>query len=240
MVVLSEFLSAAQSGLDGAGAAGGGGGAAVGWIAYARRRAGWVVLAGFVGYYLFMGSGKLIFVRYALPLLARLYEQEDRLAEAEQVYGRLVALYPEQADFWSGLGQVQFAVGSHAEALASYTEALARQPDHPVTYNNLAVAYWAMGEEQVALRHWCRAAELDPYYAAPRRNLGIVHAKAGRYAEAIQALEQVLALEPTQADVYFKIAQAYHYGLGQPEQALRYWEGDIGYAAGDADALSVA
>ena len=52
--------------------------AAVGWIAYARRRAGWVVLAGFVGYYLFMGSGKLIFVRYALPLLARLYDQEDR------------------------------------------------------------------------------------------------------------------------------------------------------------------
>ena len=92
----------------------------------------------------------------------------------------------------------------------------------------------------MALRHWCRAAELDPYYAAPRRNLGIVHAKAGRYAEAIQALEQVLALEPTQADVYFKIAQAYHYGLGQPEQALRYWEGGIGYAAGDADALSAA
>ena len=162
------------------------------------------------------------------------------MAEAEQVYGRLVALYPEQADFWSGLGQVQFAVGSHAEALASYTEALARQPDHPVTHNNLAVAYRAMGEEQVALRHWHRAAELDPYYAAPRRNLGIVHAKAGRYAEAIQALEQVLALEPTQADVYFKIAQAYHYGLGQPEQALRYWEGGIGYAAGDADALSAA
>ena len=74
----------------------------------------------------------------------------------------------------------------------------------------------------MALRHWCRAAELDPYYAAPRRNLGIVHAKAGRYAEAIQALEQVLALEPTQADVYFKIAQAYHYGLGQPEP-LRRW-----------------
>jgi len=127
-------------------------------------------------------------------------------------------------------------LGLRTEALASYTEALARQPDHPVTHNNLAVAYRAMGEEQVALRHWHRAAELDPYYAAPRRNLGIVHAKAGRYAEAIQALEQVLALEPTQADVYFKIAQAYHYGLGQPEQALRYWEGGIGYAAGDADA----
>ncbi len=35
-----------------------------------RTQAGWVLVAGLVGYYLFMGSGKLVFVRYALPLMA--------------------------------------------------------------------------------------------------------------------------------------------------------------------------
>jgi len=40
------------------------------WTSRHRRNEEWVVLAGFLAYYLVMGSGRLVYVRYALPLAA--------------------------------------------------------------------------------------------------------------------------------------------------------------------------
>lgn len=171
----------------------------------------------------------------ALEVMAGWYKREGRLEEAARTYTRLVELYPQQIRFWRALAQMKFAAGSHAESVACFVEALARQPDHPLTHNNLAVVYREMGEEQAALDHWRRAAELDPYYAAPNHNIGLLHAMAGRYAEAIRWLDTALARDPTHADVHFRIAKAYQYGLSQPERALYYWQQGIGYQPDDPE-----
>ena len=172
----------------------------------------------------------------ALEMMAQLYKREGRLAEVEQIYRRLVGLYPEQTRFWRMLAEAKFAAGSPAEAVACFAEALARQPGHPLTHNNLAVVYSAAGDEVAAREHWQQAAQLDPFYAEPNRNIGLLHARAGRYVEAIRWLQRALALKPTRADLYFSIAQSYHFGLNQPEQAVRYWQGGIDHQPDDADA----
>ena len=85
----------------------------------------------------------------ALELLARLYEREDRPVEAEQVYRRLVARYPDETRFWHALARLKFAAGKHSEAVVCFAAALERQPAHPLTHNNLAVTYRELGDERV-------------------------------------------------------------------------------------------
>lgn len=87
------------------------GASAIGLALYKPRREVWVVLAGFLAYLLVMGSGKLTFVRYALPLMAL---QAALVAGAVQAVSRfrwrislalLVALEP----LWGSLRLAQIA-----------------------------------------------------------------------------------------------------------------------------------
>jgi tetratricopeptide (TPR) repeat protein len=62
-----------------------------------------------------------------------------------------------------------------------------------------AVAALDAGELDVATRDFADLGAAYPEYSTPLVNLGIAHARAGRLAEAQQALEEAVARDPGQA-----------------------------------------
>ncbi len=73
-----------------------------------------------------------------LQMLARLYERQQRWAEASAVYGELVNLDPFNTEYLNNLGAVYVQVGYFDQAVQAFESALAVDPGHVAAKSNLA------------------------------------------------------------------------------------------------------
>ncbi len=140
-------------------------------------------------------------------MMGRLHETQDRLAEAESSYRRAVALAPAHARAHNNLGAVLHLQGRLAEALESYRRAVELDPDLPEANHNFA----SLGRDPLAFE---RAAEglrrrlaAQPRDAASWNILGNACRELGRHAEAIDAYERAIAIDPQFADAHFSLGQ---------------------------------
>ena len=133
-------------------------------------------------------------IRYAVAL-----EENGRLAEAAEVYRRLLATAPESALVWANLGNVQAARGLQPEAEVAYRNALELDPDQPEALNNLA---WLLLESQGDLDEANELASQavslagpDPYLALD--TLGRIQLAMGQCREATEVFRSALSTAPT-------------------------------------------
>src|ERR1051325_8972534 len=57
--------------------------------------------------------------------------------------------------------------------------------------------------------HLKQAAQLDPTFASPRLSLAKLYIRGERWADAVEELLKVTALEPDSADAYYQLSRAY-------------------------------
>jgi len=94
-----------------------------------------------------------------------------RFPEAEAQYRRALALDPQNADFWTNLGAVQFYTRRFTEAAESFRQALRLQPASGSGYYNLAMCELELGAPAQAHRNLERAVRLDPEHRPAREEL---------------------------------------------------------------------
>ena len=159
---------------------------------------------------------------------------------AEARFRRAIELQPQSAVAHRGLGQILLALGRPQEATEPLARAGELEPRDLAAYTGLAQAWMRLGQPDRAAQVIERSRGLepvsvfdDPVYARQVFSRGIsssrlfnralAHIRDGRYAEAIEGLERVLAARPDDASAHYWIGTA-HQRLGQDEPAIEYLE----------------
>jgi tetratricopeptide (TPR) repeat protein len=109
--------------------------------------------------------------------------------EAEDAYGRAIALDPGHADAHVNLGRLLHERRAPAAAEDHYRKALAIDPGHAVATFNLGVALEDLGRVREAIASYERAIALDANNADAHYNLAGLYEKRGEKAEAVRHLK---------------------------------------------------
>lgn len=131
----------------------------------------------------------------------------------------------------------QLKGGEVEPALASLEELVAADPRNPVFRGELARAFRTRGELGRAVPLYRQAAEDAPGDPDAWYNLAATLQEAGRPAEARQALERALRLDPTRSEAHNTLALAL-LAEGKAEEALRELQAAVALDARDATALN--
>jgi tetratricopeptide (TPR) repeat protein len=128
--------------------------------------------------------------------LAALYQQSKRWNDAAQAYEGLVAVRPDNVDFYWELGVLRARLGRFEAAEEAFRELMERAPESPRGYAGLAEVYLQSD------RRLTEAAKLARE-AVERRPIVRYHvllaracAKAGDRPGAISAIDKAIQLEP--------------------------------------------
>jgi tetratricopeptide (TPR) repeat protein len=98
--------------------------------------------------------------------------QAGRLADAEQIYHRILATLPDHFDCLHLLGLIFLQRGHHAQAVEQIDTALKRQPDNIFALNNRGIALKELKRLDEALASYDRALAVRPDYAEALSNRG--------------------------------------------------------------------
>ncbi|MGH8133112.1 MAG: tetratricopeptide repeat protein, partial [Steroidobacteraceae bacterium] len=121
-----------------------------------------------------------------------------RLADAEAVYQRVLARWPDLPDCWYNLGLVQRRLRRFDAALASYGQALARGVARPeeVHLNRGVIFADCLRQDAAAESELRSALALNPRYLPALRNLANLHEDLGRRDQALATYGRILQLDP--------------------------------------------
>lgn len=126
-------------------------------------------------------------------------EEEDRLEDAEDAYGRAIALDGPSAEACFNLGNVLFALERKPAAAASFRAAVTLESDYAEAWNNLGNALADIEEYDGALGAFESALSVAPGYADPHYNLAATLTALGDPDAARGHLEAYLRLDPHSA-----------------------------------------
>lgn len=150
-------------------------------------------------------------------LVAAIALEAGQLAEAVEALTSLVERCPQNAVYWTNLGEALRRQGGFEPAANALSRAVALRPDLAHAHFNLGLVLQQLGEPGLSLQAFERAAALNPGSAAlqhalksalePETALGL-HQRSlalvelSRFDEALQAAERALALEPGSAALH--------------------------------------
>ncbi len=143
----------------------------------------------------------------ALLGLARAYEAQHRLGEAEKTFDAAAALDPGYWRVYQLRGRFYFYGGRYAEAAKAYAEEVARTPDDPKAHSDLGAAWYQAGDLEKAAAAWRRSLELAPTSSA-YSNVGTTYYFLGRFADAAAMYSKAVEIAPRDHRVWGNLGDA--------------------------------
>jgi tetratricopeptide (TPR) repeat protein len=98
----------------------------------------------------------------SLGELGKLYLQEEKIAQAADVYEYMTKLEPASAGWYAKLGYCNLQLEQYASAVTNYEKSLGLDAAHPNRYYNLALAYEGLHNTNGARKSFKQALTLDP------------------------------------------------------------------------------
>jgi len=129
--------------------------------------------------------------------------------EAVKEYEAAIALAPRWFEPHYELGQTYYQMKRSEDAQKQYELALKADPDCWVCYQGLGNLADDAGDRSLAIQHFQQAADLAPDKGQPRYNLAITYLRMQKSNEAISALLEAEALQPSYASPYFLLGKIY-------------------------------
>ncbi|MBK1986831.1 tetratricopeptide repeat protein [Sphaerospermopsis aphanizomenoides BCCUSP55] len=86
--------------------------------------------------------------------------------------------------------------GKLTAAEAVLTVLIQAQPDFAEAWNRRAFLYYSIGNYQKSLSDCQMVIQLNPVHFGALHGMGLCYAASGKYAEAIQAFQQALVIQP--------------------------------------------
>lgn len=143
-----------------------------------------------------------------------------RLGPAEEAMRKAVALLPEAAEAWTGLGAVLMRLGHFQEAESAFDKALQLAPRSADNLTNRAGARLELKRLQPALDDARQAIKLDPQSAQGWRIAALTHLALGKPREAGMAFQKLDGLVSMNPDELVSWAEAM-IGMGSVDEALK-------------------
>jgi tetratricopeptide (TPR) repeat protein len=163
--------------------------------------------------------------------------QAGRLADAEKIYNKILALQPDHFDSLHLLGVIFHQRGDYAEAVHQIGLALKRDPNNIIALNNRGVAFQELKRFDEALASYNRALAIRPDYAEALSNRGHTLNELERFEEALASCDHALALQPNHAAAHLNRGVSLH-KLKRFEEALMSFDRALVVWPDFAEALS--
>lgn len=122
--------------------------------------------------------------------VARLYEESNKLAEAEQHYQSALREYPDHLPALLGYAQLKERLERPDDALRLYQRALKAHAQNAAVHNNIGLCHARQGRLDDAIAALTRAVQLDPKNRLYRNNLAAVLVDRGRPHDAFAYLRE--------------------------------------------------
>ncbi len=126
--------------------------------------------------------------------------EAGRLAEAEQIYGRILKTQPKHFESRFLLGVIYAQRGSHADALRQFDIAQKLNPNSASVHNSRGVALGKLKRVPEALASFDRAIALQPDHPEAHSNRANALRELDRPEEALVSADRAIALKPDNAD----------------------------------------
>ncbi len=166
-----------------------------------------------------------------LVLVGEIHMVGGRKSAAEDCFRKAIAANPENAEAWSGLGDLL----DGEEALVNYEKALALKPDLVHTLLNAGQTADKLNDQAKAERWYSQAVKVDPQSAEAANGLGLALAKQGHPDEARRQFERAISLRRDYANAVNNLGVLY-VNQGQMNDAIGAFTYGIGVAP-DEDIL---
>jgi tetratricopeptide (TPR) repeat protein len=140
--------------------------------------------------------------------LAVQHHQSGMLAEAENLYRRILQVEPRNPDALHFLGVLAHQSGRSDLAVDYIQQAIRLHPEFPAPHNNLGIALSKLGKLDEAIANYRQALHLKPDFAEAYNNLGNALLEKGKVEEAAANFQQALRLMPNYADAYNNLGNA--------------------------------
>jgi tetratricopeptide (TPR) repeat protein len=144
--------------------------------------------------------------------------EEELPFQAARAYGSAVVLRPDKPLGYLKRAEAHQVQGDLAHALEDLLAASELSPDVVTVSRRLADTYFAREDFDEAARYYSQVSTLDPDSSLDRYRLGMSCYRAGREAEAIEALTAAIALQKDFAQAYYLRAAIYR-SLDQLDEA---------------------
>jgi protein O-GlcNAc transferase len=149
--------------------------------------------------------------------------QGGHMAEAIEVYEKIIAQIPNHFDATHLLGVIALQEGRLEQAQDLITSALRTNPEHPAALNNLGMVYLRKGDLDLAYGQFAHAVKIQPDFSDGLANLGTVLRQLGRPREALVPLRRAHSDNPQSATVCNLIG-ACLMDTGEPHAAVEFFE----------------
>jgi tetratricopeptide (TPR) repeat protein len=105
--------------------------------------------------------------------------QQQKLADAEGLFSRVIELKPGFAEGWNKRATVRFMRQDFRGSIADCQETLARNPNHFGAASGQGLCHISLNEFREAAVCFRRALEIHPHLDAVRQNLALAEAEGG-------------------------------------------------------------
>ncbi len=145
----------------------------------------------------------------AYVIKAKVYEENDLLNEAIELYKQQIELYPNELIYISNLGILDYKAGLIDEAIENFKKAILLDPYNPDIYFNLGNAYFQQCKLEEAKSVFETALELNRKTPPVLNNYGLVLINLGNYTEAIHSFNLALETDPDSPILLFNLSIAF-------------------------------
>lgn len=138
-----------------------------------------------------------------------------KYTEAIKVFEAAILLKPDDAEFYSGLGDSYMSIENYDKALENYKKATEQQrcPDRP--YSMIAQIYYELKDYDKALEAFYTARlKIDKNsssYINTLFNIGLLESLKGNYNKAEAVYIELIQTDPTEYHSYAKLIQIYYH-----------------------------
>jgi predicted O-linked N-acetylglucosamine transferase (SPINDLY family) len=140
--------------------------------------------------------------------VARQHEAAGRLAEAAEVYRKILSLDPRLPRVHLTLGNLLQKMGRFDDAIASFQNAARLSPEDGGIFYNMGNALILSGRAQEAIAAYRQSIQFKPDFAAAHNNLGKALRDSGKFAEAVISLREAIRLNPELASAHCNLGGA--------------------------------
>lgn len=144
----------------------------------------------------------------------------------------------DDSELHAALAQAYQLKKAYTKAETHYLRAIALSDNNPRYHNNLASLYLVMQKWDKAINHFEIAGSNLLFFNShvALTGIGFAYLKKQDYPAALQQFEEVIAVTPRYAQVYYLQSETYE-AMGQSENARRSMEKAIEVAPGFAQAI---
>jgi len=141
--------------------------------------------------------------------LAIEHHNAGRLAEAEDIYERILAALPNHHDASHLLGLIANEKGDNGRAVTLIEQAIAIAPDVGEMHGNLGLVFLDMGRLEDAVARFETALTLNPNFAEGHNNLGLVLQDLGQLDDAATSFKNAIDLNSGFAEAYSNLGNVF-------------------------------